>query len=288
MFAIRSTWAACDAGRYAGIARVDERPISDSPVVRPRVRLPVAPLRGATSKVSAVFAVSAVAFLREQRELRVFGMNLYEQQTANRRKTWLIMFAFVAFLFVLGLGFDSSYVGGMGGSVPIGSILALGVGSVSALASYYGGDKAVLLASGATPIEDAAAAAATAGNEAEKLKLRQLQDVVDEMAIAAGLPRPHVDIGPDPAPNAFATGRGPAPPALAVTRGLLDALDRDELQGVVAHEMSHIRNYDVRVMTIVAALVGAVALIADWAQRSMWWRGGSRRRDDRDRDGGMT
>src|SRR5207247_11173654 len=73
-------------------------------------------------------------------------MNLYEQQTANRRKTWLIMFAFVAFLFVLGLGFDTAYLGDLGGSIPIGSILALGVGSVSAVASYYSGDKAVLLA----------------------------------------------------------------------------------------------------------------------------------------------
>src|SRR5205823_5364383 len=196
----------------------------------------------------------------------------------------LIMFAFVAFLFVLGLGFDTFYIGGVGGSVPVGSILALGVGSVSALASYYSGDKAVLLASGATPIEDAAAAAASAGNEAEKLKLTRLQNVVDEMAIAAGLPRPHVFIVPDADPNAFATGRGPEHASLAVTRGLLDALDRDELQGVVAHEMSHIRNYDIRVMTIVAALVGAVALISDWSRRGMWG-GGSRRRNN-DREGG--
>src|SRR5579862_38697 len=113
-------------------------------------------------------------------------MNLYEQQTANRRKTWLIMVAFVAFLFVLGLGFDTFYLGGLGGSVPIGSIAALGVGSVSAFASYYSGDKAVLLASGAQPIEDVAAAANASGDENETLKLRQLQNVVDEMSIAAG------------------------------------------------------------------------------------------------------
>src|SRR4029077_16097901 len=91
-----------------------------------------------------------------------------------------------------------------------------------------------------------------------------------------------VYVVPDADPNAFATGRDPAHASLAVTRGLLDALDRDELQGVVAHEMSHIRNLDVRVMTIVAALVGAVALLADWARRGMMWGGGSRRsRDDR-------
>src|SRR5437879_414421 len=206
-------------------------------------------------------------------------MNLYEQQSANRRKTWLVMFVFVAFLFVLGLGFDAFYLGQAGGAVPVGSVLALGVGSVSALAGYFNGDRAVLLATGAKPI---ALVAATA-SEADKLKLRQLDNVVDEMAIAAGLPRPAVYIVADPDPNAFATGRGPGHASIAVTRGLLDALDREELQGVVAHEMSHIRNLDVRVMTIVAALVGAVALLSDWARRGMW--GGSRRRDN-DREGG--
>jgi heat shock protein HtpX len=93
---------------------------------------------------------------------------------------------------------------------------------------------------------------------------------------------------PDADPNAFATGRDPAHASLAVTRGLLDALDRDELQGVVAHEMSHIRNLDVRVMTIVAALVGAVALLADWARRGMMWGGGRRRDREDDRGGGVT
>ena len=89
-------------------------------------------------------------------------------------------------------------------------------------------------------------------------------------------------IVPDADPNAFATGRGPGHASIAVTRGLLDALDREELQGVVAHEMSHIRNLDVRVMTIVAALVGAVALLSDWARRGMWWGGGRRRDNDRE------
>jgi len=212
-------------------------------------------------------------------------MNLYEQQSANRRKTWLVMFVFVAFLFVLGLGFDAFYLGQAGGAVPMGSVLALGVGSVSALAGYFNGDRAVLLATGAKPI---ALVAATA-SEADKLKLRQLDNVVDEMAIAAGLPRPAVYIVADPDPNAFATGRGPGHASIAVTRGLLDALDREELQGVVAHEMSHIRNLDVRVMTIVAALVGAVALLSDWARRGMWWGGRSRRRggDDNNRGGGV-
>src|SRR6266536_1993766 len=204
-------------------------------------------------------------------------MNLYEQQTANRRKTWLIMFAFVAFLFLLGLGFDAFYLGTTGGFVPIGSIVALGVGSASAASSYFSGDRAVLLATDARPLADVAASAA----EADRFKFRQLDNVVEEMAIAAGLPKPPIYVVPDTDPNAFATGRDPAHASLAVTRGLLDTLDREELQGVVAHEMSHVRNLDVRVLTMVAALVGGVALLSDWARRGMMWGGGSRRRDER-------
>jgi heat shock protein HtpX len=210
-------------------------------------------------------------------------MNLYEQQASNRRKTWLIMLAFIGFLFILGIGFDAFYLGTTGGFMPVGSILALGVGSVSAIVSYFSGDRAVLLATGAQPVEQLEAGA----GEADKLKLKQLENVVDEMAIAAGLPRPRVYVVPDADPNAFATGRSPEHASLAVTRGLLDTLDRDELQGVVAHEMSHIRNLDVRVMTIVAALVGAVALLADWARRGMFW-GGGRRRDSDERRGGAA
>jgi heat shock protein HtpX len=211
-------------------------------------------------------------------------LNLYEQQRSNRRKTWIIMIAFVGFLLVLGLGFDTFFIGEAGGVVPVGSLMALGVGSVSALASYFAGDRAVLAATSAEPLDRAAEHA----TDADKLKLRQLENVVDEMTIAAGLPKPKVYIVPDPDPNAFATGRGPDHASIAVTRGLLDALDREELQGVVAHELSHVRNYDVRVMTIVAALVGAVALLADWARRGMMWGGGRRRsRGNGDRGSGI-
>jgi len=211
-------------------------------------------------------------------------VNLYEQQSANRRKTWLIMFAFVALLFVLGLGFDAFYFGVNGGYVPVGSVMALGVGSVSAVAGYYAGDRAVLVATGAKRL----AQVADTANDDDKLKLRQLDNIVDEMAIASGLPRPSVYIVPDADPNAFATGRGPLHASIAVTRGLLDTLSRDELQGVVAHEMSHIRNFDIRLMTIVAALVGGVALLSDWARRGLLWNGRSRRRDDDRRGGGAA
>ncbi len=208
-------------------------------------------------------------------------MNLYEQQAVNRRQTWVVMIAFIVFLLVLGAGFDAFFFNTGREFVPIGSIVALGVGSVSALVSYYKGDRMVLAASGARPLEEVAAGAPPE----ERLKIRQLENVVDEMAIAAGIPRPPVYIVPDPDPNAFATGRGPGHSSIAVTAGLLDALDRDELQGVIAHEMSHVRNYDTRVMTIVAALVGGVVLLSDWARRGMFW-GGGRRRSRGSRDGG--
>jgi heat shock protein HtpX len=207
-------------------------------------------------------------------------VNLYEQQRSNRRKTWLIMIVFVALLCVLGFGFDAFYVGVGGGYVPVGSLMALIVGAVSASVGYFRGDRAVLAATAARPLDEVEAAA----DEASKLKVRQLRNVVDEMSIAAGLPPPAVYVVPDQDPNAFATGRGPGHASIAVTRGLLETLDREELQGVVAHEMSHIRNLDVRLMTVVAALTGAVALLADWARRGMMW-GDGRRRDDERRGG---
>lgn len=212
-------------------------------------------------------------------------MNLYEQQAANRRKTWLIMSAFILFLFFIGAGFDVFYMGEAGGFVPVGSLLALSVGSVSSLLSYYAGDRAVLLATAARPVDELAAAAS--GDD--RLRLQQLTNVVDEMAIAAGIPAPRAYVVPDPDPNAFATGRGPGRSSIAVTRGLLDALDREELQGVIAHEMSHIRNLDVRLMTIVAALVGTAALMSEWARRGMMMGGSSssrRSRSSSDKDSG--
>src|SRR4051794_22816102 len=132
-------------------------------------------------------------------------MNLLEQQASNRRRTWAVMAVFVAFLLFLGYGFDRFYLGGGGTPFPIGSLAAIALGSVSAWSSYYGGDRAVLLSSGAIPLEEAA----PAGSEGDKLKYRQLENVVDEMSIAAGLPRPRIYVIPDPDPNAFATGRDP-------------------------------------------------------------------------------
>lgn len=194
------------------------------------------------------------------------------------------MVVFVAFLFLLGYGFDRFYLGGAT-PFPIGSTIALAVGSVSAWSSYYAGDRAVLLSTGAIPIEQAGPAA----GEDQKLKLRQFENVVDEMSIAAGLPRPRIFVVPDPDPNAFATGRDPEHASIAVTQGLLDTVNRDELQGVVAHELSHVRNLDIRLMMVIAAMVGTAALIADWTSRGMRMGtggGGGRRSRSRNKDGG--
>lgn len=197
------------------------------------------------------------------------------------------MTVFVAFLTFLGLGFDTFVAGSGGGFVPVGTFIALAVGFGSSWASMRFGDRMVLASSSAVPIDDAIAQAAT---DDETLRYHQLDNVVEEMAIAAGLPKPAVYVIPDDDPNAFATGRDPDHASLAVTRGLLGALNREELQGVVAHEMSHIRNFDIRLMMIVAALVGAVALLSDWAGRGMRFGGlrGRSRRDDRGGGGAGT
>jgi heat shock protein HtpX len=123
------------------------------------------------------------------------------------------------------------------------------------------------------------------------LEERELDNVVTEMAIAAGLPKPQIYVIEDPAPNAFATGRDPGRASIGVTQGLLDLLDREETQGVIAHEISHIRNYDTRTMTLVAALLGTLILIADWSARAMRWGGagsGRGRREERGRGGGAN
>jgi heat shock protein HtpX len=199
-------------------------------------------------------------------------LNIYEQQKRNIAKTRMILAGFVLFLVFLGLGADAFLYGsGVGPGIPVCTIGAALLGSFSAWWALQGGDKAVLESAHAVPVN------------LSDPRQRMLDDV-SEMAIASGLPKPAVYVIPDPDPNAFATGVGPERSSVAVTRGLLDALNREELQGVLSHEMSHVKNYDVRVMTVVAALVGSVLLLSDWGRRGLWWGGGSRR--SRDNDGG--
>jgi heat shock protein HtpX len=197
-------------------------------------------------------------------------MNLFEQQAANRRRTWVVMAAFIALLAVVGAGVDLFVIGGGHSFVPVATVAALAIGGGQSWWSLRFGDRAVLKSSAAAPLDDLLSHAST---EDMQLRYKQLDNVVQEMAIAAGLPKPQVYVVPDPDPNAFATGRDPEHASIAVTEGLLTALNREELQGVVAHEMSHVRNLDTRLMTVVAALVGALVLLADWTSRSMRFGG---------------
>lgn len=202
------------------------------------------------------------------------GTNLLEQQKRNLRRTAAILTGFIAFLVFLGLGADFFLYGsGAGPGFPVATIGALLFGAGSSLWALRAGDRAVLESAGARPVDRS------------EPRLLMLDNVVEEMAIAGGLPKPAVYLILDPDPNAFATGRGPEKSSIAVTAGLLDALNREELQAVVAHEMAHVKNYDVRLMTVLAALVGSVLLISDWGRRGLHF-GSGRRRSSRDGGGG--
>ena len=145
---------------------------------------------------------------------------------------------------------------------------ALVISTGSALVSYFAGDKLILAQSQARGL----------GSTEEP----ELRNIVEALALGLGVPAPKIYVIEDSAPNAFATGRDPQHASIAVTRGLLDKLDRAELEGVIAHELSHVGNRDIRVMVLVVVLVGTVALLADWMWRSMFWGRGR----DRDRGGG--
>src|SRR5215217_6259895 len=200
----------------------------------------------------------------EQRDLGTFR----ERIARNRRNSLLLIAAFLAFITVFGYIIGWAWLGDPLKALA-GLIFALVVGVIAGLISYYGGDKIVLAASRAREIthEDAPV----------------LFNVVEEMSIAAGLPIPKVYIVDDTAPNAFATGRDPEHASVAVTKGLLEKLDRDELQGVIAHEMSHVANFDIRYSMLVGILVGTTVLISDFFLRGLWFGGG---RGGGRRDGG--
>src|SRR5438046_7451625 len=151
--------------------------------------------------------------------------------------------------------------------------LALGFSGVSATASYFAGDKLVLAQSQARELAPGAEP--------------QLRNIVETLSIGLGIAPPRIYVIDDTAPNAFATGRDPKHASLVVTRGLLDKLDRTELEGVIAHEMSHVVNRDIRVMLLVTVLVGTVALLSDWLLRPLWWGAGRGRDRHRGRGAGL-
>jgi heat shock protein HtpX len=194
----------------------------------------------------------------------------YREIARNRRRSWVLV---IAVIFVLGaLGGAIGYATGIGwGGIVAAVVLAM----VMSIGSYYAGDALVMATSGAREVNVA--------NPPDRY--RQLVNVVTEMSLAGGLPMPRVWIIDDSAPNAFATGRDPKHASVAATTGLLEKLDREELQGVIGHEMSHIGNYDIRFTLLVGVLVGAIALLADFFLRFTFW-GGGRRSSDNDRGGG--
>ncbi|HEU0129952.1 MAG TPA: M48 family metalloprotease [Mycobacteriales bacterium] len=191
---------------------------------------------------------------------------MFDEIARNRRRSWLLVVTAFVLLLVVAEGFNLFLGGG-----PFGLLIALVIAGAGTVSSYYFSDRLALAIAGAREVTAAEAP--------------QLLNVVEEMAIAAGLPMPRVAIVRDPAPNAFATGRDPEHAVVAVTTGLLERLDREELQGVVGHELSHVLNRDTRVTTLVVAVCGAIVVLCDLFWRFSFFGGMSRRRSD-DRDGG--
>ena len=184
---------------------------------------------------------------------------------SNKRRTFFLLAGFVVITVLVGMA-----VGVLIGNGATGTIIALVFSTVFAFGSYWKSDSVALAVSRAVP--------------ADPVEFRRLHNLVEGLCIASGLPKPRVFVIRDDAPNAFATGRNPKHAAIAVTTGLLEKMNRVELEGVVAHELSHIKNYDILVSTLAVTLVGTIALITDITIRMMWWNGGrvSRGNDRRD------
>jgi heat shock protein HtpX len=191
---------------------------------------------------------------------------MYDAIARNRRRSWLLVATAFGLLMLVGEAFNL-YVGGG----PFGLLLAVGIAGTGTLSSYYFSDKLALGIAGAREVTH---------DEAP-----QLFNVVEEVSLAAGLPLPRVMIVEDAAPNAFATGRDPEHAVVAVTTGLLERMNREELQGVIGHELSHVLNRDTRVTTMVVAVCGAIVVLCDLFWRFSLFGGRSRSRDDNDSGG---
>jgi heat shock protein HtpX len=188
--------------------------------------------------------------------------NMFDEIAANKFKSYLLMFLFAALIIALGYVFGKIYGGGNPAVVIGFMVIAFIFSIIMALVSYYWGDKTALSISKAVP-----------ANEKEH---KYLINIVEGLAIASGIPKPKIYVIPDNSINAFATGRNPQHASLAVTKGAIEKLNRTELEGVIAHEMGHIKNFDIRFMTIVVVLVGLIAILSDLFLRSMFFRGGDR------------
>jgi len=203
--------------------------------------------------------------------------SFWELERKNRRETALLVIVFMTLFTALGCGIDFVFgnlrlIDGQLTGAPILTVVALVIASIQSIASYYGGAALVLASVHARPLLP------------ESTKEQTVIDVVGEMALAARMPVPRAYIIDDTAPNAFATGRDPAHSVICVTRGLVEEMDREELQGVIGHEMAHVRDYDIRTMMMIAVLVGGIAMLADFVYRWSWFGGfGARDSGDRDR-----
>ena len=186
-------------------------------------------------------------------------MTLYTNIAANKRRTGMLLCIFLVIVIVLGWIFSKVY------ESPMILYFAIGLSIVQALVSFYSGDKIALASAGAVAIE--------------KKDNPELYRIVENLSITAGLPMPKIYIINDPAPNAFATGRDPDHSSVAVTTGLLEIMEKTELEGVIAHEMSHIGNYDIRLMMVVVVLVGVVAMLSDIFLRFRYFFGGRNREE---------
>ena len=188
---------------------------------------------------------------------------MYEQIAANKRKSFFLVLFFLCFIFAL-----AWLLGEVTGFGTAGLVLAVVISVGMTIGSYFASDKIVLAISKARPVK--------------KEEFPYLYNVVEGLTIAAGIPKPRCYVIDDTAPNAFASGRNPKNSVVVVTTGLLDKLNRVELEGVIAHEISHIKNYDMLVQTLAVVMVGVIALLSDWILRSFLW-GGRRRSSDRSR-----
>ncbi|MBS3973463.1 MAG: M48 family metallopeptidase [Actinobacteria bacterium] len=182
---------------------------------------------------------------------------MHDQISSNKFKSFALVVLFIALVF--GAAWAFSYSLNLG---PEGLILALGFAFVSTWGSYWYSDRIVLAISRARPVD--------------KTKEPYLVNLVEGLSIAAGMPQPRAYVIDDPSPNAFATGRNPQNAAIAVTTGLIEKLDRLELEGVVAHELAHIKNYDTLVQTLAAVMAGTIVLMSDWMVRTWLWSGRGR------------
>ena len=189
---------------------------------------------------------------------------MFDEITSNKRRSAVMIAVFLVIVAAVAWAF--SVVIGLG---PWGIVFAVVFAVGSSFISYWKSDTVALAMSHAHP--------------ADPTTYARFHNLVEGLCIASGLPKPRLYVVEDDAPNAFATGRDPKHAAIAVTTGLLQKMNRVELEAVLAHELSHVKNYDILVSTLAVTMVGIIALLSDWALRFLWW-GGPRHRDDRNRD----